>query len=122
MKWVKIDNDIFHVEDGSVQFSIGSHATIYLTLDISAHKSYQDYFIKLYESQQHKISDKFTIASAKFTGVGSLIKSIDTDFNTKMNLSIRCDLLNLADVQDRRNDLLNDLLDDETLVNKNNIK
>ena len=123
MKWVKIDNEIFNVEDGSVQFSIGSHATIYLTLDISTHKTYQDFFIKLYESQQHKLPvEKFTIISAKFTGLGSLIKSLDTDFSSRMNLQIRCDMINLADVQGRRNDLLSDLLEDETLVNKNNIK
>lgn len=123
MKWVKINNDVFHVEDGLVQFSLGSHATIYLTLDISTYNNYQDYFIKLYENQQHKVSiEKFTIVSAKFTGIGCLIKSLDTDFNNRMNLSIRCDVLDLSDVQDRRNELLTDLLEDETLVNKNNIK
>ena len=32
--WVKIDDEVFHVEDISVQLSISKHATIYLELNI----------------------------------------------------------------------------------------
>jgi hypothetical protein len=113
MKWIKINNDIYDIIDGSVQLSVGSHATIHLILDISKNKSYQDIFIKLYESQQNYVGKdtKFTISNAKFIGSGSMIKSIDTDFNSKMNITIRCDYLQTLDIQERRNGLLNDLID-----------
>lgn len=122
MDWVRIDNDIFNIEDIVVQTSIGTHATIYITLDINSNPTYHNFFIKLYETQHHQTIKKFKIVSSKFVGIGSIIKSIDTDFDNKMNLSIICDILDVTDIQTRRDDLLNDLLNDETLVNKNNIK
>lgn len=122
MKWVKINNDIYDVIDGSVQLSVGSHATIHLTFDISKNKSYQDTLIKLYESQQNYVGKdiKFTISNAKFIGSGSMIKSIDTDFSSKMNITIRCDYLQTLDIQERRDEMIDEVLN-ETLQNKNNI-
>jgi hypothetical protein len=122
MDWVRIDNDIFDIEDITIQTSIGTHATIYITLDINSNPTYHKYFIKLYENQNHQTIKKFKITSSRFVGIGSVIKSIDTDFDNKMNLSILCDILDVTDVQSRRDELLNDLLNDETLVNKKNIK
>ena len=119
MKWIKINNDIYDVIDGSVQLSVGSHATIHLTFDISKNKSYQDIFIKMYESQQNYTSDsKFTISNSKFIGSGSLIKSIDTDFSERMNLTIRCDYIQTLDVQERRDEIIDDIINNnDSLVN-----
>lgn len=122
MKWIKINNDIYDVIDGSVQLSVGSHATIHLTFDISKNKSYQDIFIKMYESQQNYTGSecKFQISNSRFIGSGSLIKSIDTDFTDRMNLTIRCDYIQTLDVQERRDEMIDEVLN-ETLQNKNNI-
>ena len=137
MKWVKIGDDIFHIEDGSVQLSMGSHASIYLSVDISKYPSYKDYFIKKYDAQnssgQLLSSDsnglpswtpvvKFDMMSSKFVERGCMIKSIDTDFTTKINLNIKCDLLETADLQGRREERLEDILNDKTLSNKDDIK
>jgi len=123
--WIRIDNEIFNIESLSIQTSIGTHATIYVTLDILSNPTYFNFFIKIYENQNHSTynkNSKFTLTSSKFRGIGSIIKSIDTDFDNKMNLSILCDVLDITDIQERRDELLNDLLNDETLINKNNIK
>jgi hypothetical protein len=113
MKWVKINDNVINVEDGSVQLSMGSHASIYLSIDISKNPSYHNFFIKLYESQNsgNTKSSKFDLISSKFQAIGSLIKSIDTDFNNRMNISIKCDYFNPLNIEDRRNEIINDILD-----------
>lgn len=112
LKWIKINNDIYDIIDGSVQLSIGSHATIHLTFDISKNKSYQDIFIKMYENQQNYTGSecKFQISNSRFIGGGSLIKSIDTDFTDRMNLTIRCDYIQTLDVQERRDEMIDNIL------------
>ena len=114
-----------------------SHASIYLSVDISKYPSYKDYFIKKYDAQnssgQLLSSDsnglpswtpvvKFDMMSSKFVARGCMIKSIDTDFTTKINLNIKCDLLETADLQGRREERLEDILNDKTLSNKDDIK
>lgn len=120
MEWIKINNDIYDVIDVSVQLSIGSHATIHLTFDMD--KSYQDTFIKMYEIQQNctKSECKFQISNSRFIGVGSLIKSIDTNFTNRMNLTIRCDYIQTLDIQKRRDKMIDEFLNETSNI-KNNI-
>ena len=70
--WIKIDNDPFDVVDVTVQLSIGSHTTTYISLDINKNPNYLKYFTNLYENHS-----SFTMSSIKFVAPGSLIKSID---------------------------------------------
>lgn len=112
MKWIKINNNIYDVMDVSVQLSVGSHATIHLTFDISKNKSYRDIFIKMSEIQQNYTGSeyKFQISNSRFIGQGSLIKSIDTDFTDRMNLTIICDYIQTLDIQDRRDEMIDEIL------------
>lgn len=113
MKWIKINDDLYEVIDGSIQLSMGSHATIYLTFDISKNKEYGDFFIKIYESQQNHLGSKFTISNNKFIGSGCIIKSIDTDFTQRSTLTIRCDYIQTLDIGERRNEIIDDIINNK---------
>ena len=45
----------------------------------------------------------------EFEALGCLIKSIDTNFKSIVNLTLRCDLLNLKDLQKRRDEIIEDI-------------
>lgn len=111
--WVKIDNDIFDVVDVTVQLSIGSHTTTYISLDINKKPNYLKYFTNLYENHS-----SFTMSSIKFVAPGSLIKSIDVDFDSNMNLTIKSDIFNPVNIQERREEIIDELLNNKTSENK----
>ena len=111
--WVKIDNDIFDVIDVTVQLSIGSHTTTYISLDINKNPNYLKYFTNLYENHS-----SFTMSSIKFVAPGSLIKSIDVDFDSNMNLTIKSDIFNPVSIQERREEIIDELLNNKTSENK----
>ena len=111
--WVKIDDDIFYVVDLTMQLSIGSHATTYISFDINKNKNYLKYFTNLYENNRY-----FTISCVKFVSTGSIIKSIYVDNDSSMSISLRCDLLNISNISERRDEIIDDLLNND---NKNNI-
>jgi len=111
--WVKIDNDVFDVVDVTVQLSIGSHTTTYISLDINKNTNYLKYFTNLYENHS-----SFTMSSIKFVAPGSLIKSIDVDFDSNMNLTIKSDIFNPVNIQERREEIIDELLNNKTSENK----
>jgi hypothetical protein len=111
--WVKIDNDPFDVVDVTVQLSIGSHTTTYISLDINKNPNYLKYFTNLYENHS-----SFTMSSIKFVAPGSLIKSIDVDFDSNMNLTIKSDIFNPVSIQERREEIIDELLNNKTSENK----
>lgn len=111
--WVKIDNDIFDVVDVTVQLSIGSHTTTYISLDINKNTNYLKYFTNLYENHS-----SFTMSSIKFIAPGSLIKSIDVDFDSNMNISIKSDVFNPINIQERRDEMIDEILNNKTSENK----
>lgn len=115
-KWIRIDNNIFDVDSWEVQLSIGSHANISITIDINKNPGYYQFFIKTYED-----SKKFDIYNTMFLAKGSHIKSMDISFNNEITLSIVCDLLEPIDTQVRRDEIIDDLLNDKTLSKDNNI-
>jgi hypothetical protein len=111
--WVKIDNDPFDVIDVTVQLSIGSHTTTYISLDINKNPNYLKYFTNLYENHS-----SFIMSSVKFVAPGSLIKSIDVDFDSNMNLTIKSDIFNPVSIQERREEIIDELLNNKTSENK----
>ena len=111
--WVKIDNDPFDVIDVTVQLSIGSHTTTYISLDINKNPNYLKYFTNLYENHS-----SFTMSSIKFVAPGSLIKSFDVDFDSNMNLTIKSDIFNPVSIQERREEIIDELLNNKTSENK----
>src|SRR5574343_510266 len=92
----------------SIQLSIGSHASIYITTDNI--KKYYDTFFEKYDNRE-----RFTIYGKKFVAEGTFIKLISITKNY-IDVSFRCDVLTETKPQERR-----DIIIDEILNNKNNI-
>lgn len=111
--WIKINNETFFIKEMTIQLSIGSHASISLSFDISKYPNYSIIFFNKYENKE-----KFNIIGKEFEAKGTIIKTIDTDRNT-MNTSLRCDLLNHKDISERREEIIDEVLNNEQ---NNNIK
>jgi hypothetical protein len=47
-----------------------------------------------------------------------LIKSIDVDFDSNMNLTIKSDIFNPVSIQERREEIIDELLNNKTSENK----
>jgi len=110
---IKINNESFFIKDASIQLSIGSHASLHLFFDIKKHSKYSNIFFNKYE-----MSEKFDIIGKEFEAKGTIIKTIDID-NTTMNISLRCDLLNHKDISEQREEIIDEVLNNEQ---NNNIK
>jgi hypothetical protein len=52
---------------------------------------------------------KFDLIGRDFDGRGTQIKSIDCN-STRMNISLRCDILNPSNILERRDEIIDDLL------------
>lgn len=102
--WVKIDNEIFHIEDINVQLSITKHATIYLELNIEKNINYYNFFLDKYENIK-----QFTIEHPKYVAKNCRIKTIDIVFNSKLNLNIHCQHID-TDVSERRDTIIGQIL------------
>lgn len=124
--WIKIDEQTFEIDQGDAQLSFGSHATINIKLDLKKNPGYYKFFIKKYEEQSNSMnalaaSSKFDVYHRHFTARGTLIKSMDVSFDEEMSLSLVCDILNETNAQERRDEIIDDLLNNETLPKDNNI-
>jgi len=102
--WIKINKEIFFIKDIIIQLSIGSHASLQLSFDIKIYQKYTDIFFGMYENR-----DKFDIVGKEFEAKGTIIKTIDVDKNT-MIVSLRCDLLNHKDISERREEIIDKVL------------
>jgi hypothetical protein len=111
--WIKINDETFFIKDMSIQLSIGSHANLELSFDINQYPSYSNIFFNKYERRE-----KFNIVGKEFEAKGIIIKTIDIDKST-MNTSLRCDLLNHKDISERREEIIDEVLNNEQ---NNNIK
>lgn len=103
--WVKIDDEIFYTKNTSVQLTIGSHATI--EISVENRKDYSDFFFKKYDS-----GVKFNLIGKQFDAKGVHIKRIDIDSN-QINISLRCDILDNRDISERREEIINDILNNK---------
>lgn len=102
---LKIDNTVFEVNGGSIQTTIGSHATLTYTFDIKLHPSYEGIILKIYE-----MGNRHIISSTNFIASGSYIKYIDIDFNKKMVVYFHCDILTIVDKDQRREESIDEIL------------
>jgi len=102
--WIKINKEIFFIKDIIIQLSIGSHASLQLSFDIKTYQKYTDIFFSKYENRE-----KFDIVGKEFEAKGTIIKTIDVDKNT-MIVSLRCDLLNHKDISERREEIIDKVL------------
>lgn len=109
MSYIRIYNDVFEVDTISIQTTIGSHATIYISVDIENRANYLNYFINLFDNKK-----KFDLVGGSFIGSfigkGSFIKYIDVVFNKRINLTIRTDILYVKDISERREEIIEEIL------------
>lgn len=115
---IKIGDSYFEVTESSVEYSTGVHATIYIKVNIHNHPQYLTHFTNLFELQKIGGIGKFRILAPKFEALGCFIKSIDTNFNENMNISFRADMLNSVDTSERREEIINQILDETSYKNK----
>jgi len=108
---IKIYNKIYECQDGSVQTSIGSHASMIYIFDLINNPEYESFFIKLFEQRA-----KFDISSVQFEAKGVFIKIIDVDFGKKMAVTFHSDILSIKDISERREEIIDEIL--ETKTNK----
>jgi len=108
MKIININNEFFEYLDIQCQFSFGTHATLYLTFDLKKNAEYKSRLISLYESEK-----SFNIISNKFTSENNIIKSFDLDpIKSLITLTIRADYLITIPQVERRDNIIEDLLND----------
>ena len=115
--FIKINNEEYFINEWSIQPSICNYANIYISINIEKYPLYESKFLKLYDNNMI-----FDISALKFIATGSSIKTIDITFGKRINIMIRCISLKINDVSEIRDQILDNILvDDKTLINKNNI-
>lgn len=110
--WIKIDNNIFFIKESNVQLSIGSHAHIEISIDLTSYPQYLQFFFNLFQNHI-----KFELIHKQYESKGTLIKSVDYDYQS-LHLSLRCDYLSMSDISDRRDEIIEDIINNQS---KNNI-
>lgn len=113
MHTLKIRNEYFFVEDISTQFSIGTHGNLNITINTMKFPSYYKYFIDIFDSYS-----EFDIQYKNLRGYGCMIKSLDIDnMNYLLYVNIHCDYLEQVTVQEKRDELIDDVLNKKTSNN-----
>jgi hypothetical protein len=114
--WIKIEEEIFCIENISVQYTLLKHTNIYIEIDIRKY-DYYSFFINLYENNRgfdmsfcNEVAKHF---NNKFLAKGCHIKTMDIIFNTQINLNITCNSL-LENIMERRDDVLEQILENKS--------
>lgn len=127
-KWFKIKDDIFYTESITCQLSIGSHGGIYISLNIDKYPQYKKYFTDIFDKQFNKKTGHsyfkkdiiFSIVTQHWCGHGCLIKTMDINPNNGiLNLDLNCDYIQNENIQDRRDGIINDILNKTSDNNQN---
>lgn len=106
MKIIDIEGKSFEYFDGNCQLSIGSHATMYYSFDLTKYPNYKDIFIERYNNRK-----RFDIKSNKYIAFNNIIKYIDLDLtNNTLGITTRCDVLEIIPMDERRAVILEELL------------
>lgn len=119
-KWFKIKDDIFYAESINCQLSLGTHGDIDISIDLNIYPSYRKYFYdqfdKVYNSGSLSTGYKkdyiFDIITPYWRGLGCGIKSMDINTNGILNLGIYCDYIDQENIQERRENIINDILNE----------
>lgn len=99
--WLEIDDEVFHIENLSIQYTIESNATITFDVDLKKHSDYYTFFVDKYDSCR-----TFVIHTNQFMGRGCLIKILNIEFNNKIDITISCDSIerNISKQRDKKID------------------
>lgn len=106
-KWVKINDDVFFIEDVSMQLTIGAHSSIEMLVDLQKYPEYSDIFFNKFDKKE-----KFNLSSKNFEGRGTIIKSIDIG-NKFLNISMRSDYTDMTPIDERREILIDEILNNQ---------
>jgi hypothetical protein len=117
---VKIKDRVFVFKNEQIQYdNMGTQITtsISFTFDIISNNNYKKFFVDLWDNQS-LISSKNTFTSSykidlftsRYKAIGCFIKMIDMS-DTEIKLSFSCDLYQEISLQERRDIVLNKLLD-----------
>lgn len=112
-KWVKIKDEVFFVEEISIQLTIGVHSNIDISLDVEKYPNYSDIFFKKFENRE-----KFNLISKNFEALGTIIKTIDIG-KRFLNVSMKSEYTNQTPIDERREILISEILNNQ---NKKDIK
>lgn len=125
MNIIKINDSYFNVEEISTQYSIGSHGVINLTINTMKYSQYYKYFTDIFDRYDNALSKHDTVFNIQFKNLrahGCMIKSLDIDsMNYLLYVNINCDYLEQVTVQEKRDELIDEVLNEQTSQNKNNI-
>lgn len=121
MQIIKINQEYFQVEDISTQFSIGSHGSISLTINTLNHPNYYKFFTDIFDNYYediHRLPKSDIVFNVQFKNLrayGCMIKSLDIDsMNYLLYVNITCDYLEQVTVQEKRDELIDDVLNGKT--------
>ncbi len=124
--WVKIEHEYFDAELVNTQLSIGSHANLIISISSVKNPDSYGFFTDWFDSYGNGRSGFASqynkdISCKSFDAKGCFITTIDFNPNTDIiNIDVSCDYLQPANISERRDLKIDDLLD-ETSVKKNNI-
>lgn len=123
--WVKIDTNYFDVDTVNTQLSIGSHANLNISLNTIKNPDSYNFFTNWFDgsSIREGLASQYKkdISCKNFDAKGCFIKAIDFDPNSKtINVDVSCDYLEAANISQRRDSKIEDLLN-QTSEEKNNI-
>lgn len=130
MKWFKINDKDFTANLISVQYTIEGATNTYMnksiyipqrtkTCDITidmiiTNSSDYDYINKIYDNQysnQYSLNSKFELLSSEFKAYGCLIKTITINLNNSVKIEIISDHIQSKDLSDRRDEIIDQILD-----------
>ncbi len=137
MKWFKIADDKFISKDISIQYNIDtanntfgyakmvyeSTRSIDVTIVMENNQNNSSYFFNLYNQRGvgQASNYKFDINAYDFTANGCIIRTISTDpLLNILTMDIICDYSTVIPIDERRNEIIDEILS-ETSTNKNNI-
>ena len=110
MDWIKINNHVYYPESCSAQLTIGAHGTIVVVFDIENHPEYKDVLLKMYDSKMMG----YIIDTNVYEGFGCQMKTLELNLNKTLVISFHCDVMGIINRQDRRDQRLEDFLNNDT--------
>lgn len=106
MSWIKIDGKVFEYRTCLSQLSINAHVAIYVDFDLVRFPEYEKELLSIYDNKYEDI----IIETVKYIGYGCKMKTLDINFNKSISISIDSQYIDLANIQERRDQNLEELL------------
>lgn len=112
-KWCKIERNYFDVDSLAAQLTIGSHANLDIKLNTVKNPDSYNYFTNWFDLSTVTSASEYKkeISTKEFDAKGCFIKSIDIDPKLNvLSVVVACDYLEPANVSERREKKIDDIL------------